>query len=143
MLFEEKSRLKDEVETVRAEYESTLQNLEEKLRGTEVDHRRHLKELLANQERYQEEVKLKDEELFLLKHEVEQYADTLSSQRLKYDQELENIERSLEAKHAAEIESLKSEHRENVEVLRESLQRELLVSDLLPVIQADSKEAMQ
>ncbi|XP_075538058.1 uncharacterized protein LOC142572662 isoform X8 [Dermacentor variabilis] len=126
MLSEEKSRLKDEVETVRAEYESTLQNLEEKLRGTEVDHRRNLEELLASQEQYQEEMKLKDEELLLLKHEVEQYADTLGSQRVEYDQELENIERRLEAKHTAEIESLKSEHRENIEVLRESLQRELL-----------------
>nr|XP_054932496.1 pericentrin-like isoform X8 [Dermacentor andersoni] len=126
MLSEEKSRLKDEVETVRAEYESTLQNLEEKLQRTEVNHRRHLEELLASQEQYQEEMKLKDEELLLLKHEVEQYADTLGSQRLEYDQELENIERRLEAKHTAEIESLKSEHRENIEVLRESLQRELL-----------------
>ncbi|XP_037562482.1 protein lava lamp isoform X4 [Dermacentor silvarum] len=126
MLSEEKNRLKDEVETVRAEYESALQNLEEKLRGAEVDHRRHLEELLASQEQYQEEVKLKDEELLLLKHEVEQYADTLGSQRLEFDQELENIERRLETKHAAEIESLKSEHRANIEVLRESLQRELL-----------------
>ncbi|XP_075544005.1 uncharacterized protein LOC142578512 [Dermacentor variabilis] len=126
MLSEEKSRLKDQVETVHAGYELTLQNLEEKLRGTEVDHRRHLKELLARQKQYQEEVKLKDEELLLLKHAVEEYADTLGSQRLKYYQELENIERSLEAKHAAEIESLKSEHRENIEVLIESLQRELL-----------------
>ncbi|XP_065301789.1 rootletin-like isoform X12 [Dermacentor albipictus] len=125
-MLSEKSRLKDEVETVRAEYESTLQSLEQNLRGTEVEHRRHLEELLASQEQYQEEMKLKDEELLLLKHEVEQYADTLGSQRLEYDQELENIERRLEAKHTAEIESLKSEHRENIELLRESLQRELL-----------------
>ncbi|XP_070379334.1 uncharacterized protein CG45076-like [Dermacentor albipictus] len=68
MLSEDKSRLKDEVETVRAAYESALQNLEEKLRGTEVGHRRHLKELLARQKQYQEEVKLKGEELLLLKH---------------------------------------------------------------------------
>ncbi|KAL1439094.1 hypothetical protein MTO96_047554 [Rhipicephalus appendiculatus] len=125
MLSEEKARLKDEVEAVRAEYESTLQNLEEKLRETEAEHRRRLEELLASQEQYQEEVKLKDEELLLLKHEVEQYADTLGSQRLEYDQELESIERRLEVRHAAEMESLKSEHRANIEVLRESLQQEL------------------
>ncbi|KAH6938762.1 hypothetical protein HPB50_012421 [Hyalomma asiaticum] len=125
MLSEEKAKLKDEVEAVHAEYESTLQNLEEKLRETQVEHRRRLEELLASQEQYQEELKLKDEELLLLKHEVEQYADTLGSQRLEYDQELENIERRLEIKHTAEIEALKSEHRANIEVLRESLQREL------------------
>ncbi|XP_049269273.1 A-kinase anchor protein 9 isoform X2 [Rhipicephalus sanguineus] len=125
ILSEEKARLKDEVEAVRAEYESSLQNLEEKLRETEAEHRRRVEELLASQEQYQEEVKLKDEELLLLKHEVEQYADTLGSQRLEYDQELENIERRLEVRHAAELESLKSEHRANIEVLRESLQQEL------------------
>nr|XP_037285600.1 LOW QUALITY PROTEIN: A-kinase anchor protein 9-like [Rhipicephalus microplus] len=125
LLSEEKARLEDEGEAVRTEYKFMLRNLEEKLRETEAEHRRRVEELLASQEQYQEEVKLKEEELLLLKHEVEQYADTLGSQRLEYDQELENIERKLEVKHAAEIEALKSEHRANIEVLRESLQQEL------------------
>ncbi|KAH8032502.1 hypothetical protein HPB51_025955 [Rhipicephalus microplus] len=92
---------------------------------TEVKHRRHVEELLASQKRYQEAVKLKDQEVLRLKEEVDQYADTLGSQRLEYTQEMENIERRLELRHAAEMGAMKSEHRANKEVLRGSLQQEL------------------
>ncbi|KAH8024885.1 hypothetical protein HPB51_002055 [Rhipicephalus microplus] len=93
---------------------------------TKAENRSHVEELLESQEQYQEEVKFKNEELLLLKHEVDQYADTLGSQSFEYAQELENIERKLNVRHAAEMEALKSEHRANIEVLRESLQQELL-----------------
>ncbi|KAH8009192.1 hypothetical protein HPB51_012690 [Rhipicephalus microplus] len=122
LLSEEKARMEYTKEAIRTEYESTLQNLGEKLREIEVEHRRRVEELLESQEQYQEKVKLKDE-LLLLKHEVDQYANTQGSQRLECDQELENIERSLEVRHAAEMEALKSEHRANIEVLRDRLQQ--------------------
>ncbi|KAH8023152.1 hypothetical protein HPB51_011266 [Rhipicephalus microplus] len=124
LLSEKKAMLEYIWEPVRTEYESTLENLGEKLRETKTKHRRRVEELLSSQEQYQEEVMLEDEELILLTHEVDQYADTLGSRKLEYNQELENIERRLEARHAAEMEALKSEHRANMEVLRESLKQE-------------------
>ncbi|KAH8039477.1 hypothetical protein HPB51_007379 [Rhipicephalus microplus] len=107
-------------EAVRIGYESTLQTLRGKLQETKTKHRRLVEELLASQEQYQE-----DEELPRLKHEVDQYADTLGSQSLEYAQELENIERRLKVRHAAQMEAQRLEYRANIEVLRESLQQEL------------------
>nr|XP_037284970.1 protein FAM184A-like [Rhipicephalus microplus] len=101
------ARLKYIGKAAHTEYESTLQNLREKLRETKAEQKRRVEELLASQERYQEEVKLKDRE------------------RLEYAQVWQNIERRLEVRHAAEMEALKLEHRTDIEVLRESLQQEL------------------
>ncbi|KAH7942642.1 hypothetical protein HPB51_028677 [Rhipicephalus microplus] len=56
---------------------------------------------------------------------VDQYADTLGAQKLEYAQVLENKERRLEVRQATEMKALKSEHRTDIEVLRESLQQEL------------------
>ncbi|XP_077554393.1 uncharacterized protein LOC144169219 isoform X3 [Haemaphysalis longicornis] len=114
----ELAREKEQAEVVCSEYESKLRIVLEELREAESKQRQM-------EEQFQEEAKLKEEELQLLKHQVEQYADSLGSQRLESDQELESLERRLEAKHAAELDALKSEHRANIEVLRESLNREV------------------
>ncbi|XP_077514434.1 uncharacterized protein LOC144125168 isoform X5 [Amblyomma americanum] len=124
-LAEENATLRQEAVSAKAEHESELAEEEARFQEAEAEHRKDIEELLANQEQYQEELKLKDEELLLLKHQVEQYADSLGSLRLEYDQELESVERRLEAKHTAEVEALKSEHRANIDVLRESLHQEL------------------
>lgn len=121
----ELAKEKEQAEAVCSECESKLRSVLEELREAESKHRREVEKLLASQEQFQEEAKLKEEELQLLKHQVEQYADSLGSQRVESDQELESLERRLEARHAAELEALKSDHRANIELLRESLNREV------------------
>ncbi|KAH8026568.1 hypothetical protein HPB51_021978 [Rhipicephalus microplus] len=77
-LVEENVALRQEAESAKAECEKLLS--EEKARLEYIGG--CVEELLGSQERYQEKVNLKDEELLRLKLEVDQYVDTLGSQRL-------------------------------------------------------------
>uniref|UniRef100_A0A6B0VIN9 Putative a-kinase anchor protein 9-like isoform x1 n=1 Tax=Ixodes ricinus TaxID=34613 RepID=A0A6B0VIN9_IXORI len=99
-VLEENKRLKDDVKSVRAEYEGRALKIQQRVDEVEAQYKQKVEELVLAQSRQEEVLKAKDEDMQLLKHELEHYADSVEALKQEHEAELQELKERLRAEYA-------------------------------------------
>ncbi|EEC18801.1 conserved hypothetical protein [Ixodes scapularis] len=99
-VLEENKRLKDDVKSVRAEYEGRALKIQQRVDEVEAQYKQKVEELVLAQSRQEEVLKAKDEDMQLLRHELEHYADSVEALKQEHEAQLQELKERLRAEYA-------------------------------------------
>ncbi|CAN7997228.1 unnamed protein product [Ixodes hexagonus] len=108
-VVEGRKRLKEEVDSIRAEYEGRALKIQQRVEEVEAQYKQKVEELVLARSCQEEVLGAKDEEQQLLKHEVEQYADSVEAMKREHEAELKELQDRLRAEYAELAASLNVE----------------------------------
>ncbi|XP_042149894.1 pericentrin [Ixodes scapularis] len=99
-VLEENKKLKDDVKSVRAEYEGRALKIQQRVDEVEAQYKQKVEELVLAQSRQEEVLKAKDEDMQLLRHELEHYADSVEALKQEHEAQLQELKERLRAEYA-------------------------------------------
>ncbi|XP_064456387.1 centrosome-associated protein CEP250-like isoform X3 [Ornithodoros turicata] len=109
-ILSENARLKEDLDLMDAEYQTRAKAIEEKFEQVETLRKQKTQELLEAQEALVASLTEKEEQMQLLKNELNVYVGSEGSLRAEHAAEIESLKAELVSHHEKQIDHLKREH---------------------------------